>query len=191
MPSLPSLPPPDALGEELRVATAVVAAVLLLQGARFYRLAVVAPGILLGLAGGAALCGALELGHQPTLAICGVLAVVGGVVCHLGERLAVVIAGVLAGLALVVACRPLVASGLPWWAPVAGAGLGGVLGPVLHRAALPFLTSAIATPPVVWAMEWPLSPVALGGVFAVGVIVQLYTGGGGAQKEGSGPRSRG
>jgi hypothetical protein len=177
MPSLPSLPSPTALGPELRIGVGIVAAVLLLQGARFYRVAVIAPGLLGGLAGGLALSRSLDLARDATLVISGVLAVAGAVICHLGERLAVVVAGMLGGVAAIVAIEPLVAGGLPWWAPVAGATVGGVLGPFLHRAALPLLTAAVGAPAVAWAAQWPLTPVVIGGLLVAGVVVQLVTGG--------------
>lgn len=189
MPTLPSLPSPTALGPELRVGVGVVAAVLLLQGARFYRVAVIAPGLLGGLASGLALSHELGLARDATLVISGVLAVAGAVICHLGERLAVVVAGILGGVAAVVGIEPLVQGGLPWWAPVAGATVGGVLGPFLHRAALPFLTAAIGAPAVAWAAQWPLTPVVIGGLTAAGVVVQLLTGGSGPAGAGS-TRSR-
>jgi hypothetical protein len=189
MPSLPSIPSPTALGPELRIGVGLVAAVLLLQGARFYRVAVVAPGLLGGLAGGLALSRELGLARDATLVISGVLAVAGGVICHLGERLAVVVAGMLGGVAATVALEPLVAGGLPWWAPIAGATVGGVLGPFLHRAALPILTAVVGAPAVAWAAQWPMSPVVIGGLVALGVVVQWMTGGSRPEASGS-TRSR-
>jgi len=179
---LPTLPPSTILGPELRVAVGVVAVVLLLQGARFYRVAVVAPGVLGGLAGGLALARQLHLARDASIVIACVLALAGGLICHLGERLAVTVGGVLAGIALTIALEPLVAGGLPWWAPVVGAALGGLASPILHRALLPVLTAVVAAPAVAWVIPWPMTAPVLLGLTAFGIIVQLMTGGSPASK---------
>ncbi|MFZ5480063.1 MAG: hypothetical protein ACOZNI_25080, partial [Myxococcota bacterium] len=134
------------------------------------RLAVVAPGVIAGVGGGVLLARALELGGAGMAAAALSLAVVGGVVCHLTEKAAVVIAGVVGGA---LAGDALSAHAL---APLVGAGVGALLFPALYRRALVVVTSLLGAVTLVAAVGTEHEPVAVVGVAIAGALVQFAWG---------------
>lgn len=158
----------------IRGLAGVAGGLLLLAGARLYRLSVVAPGILGGL-----LVGALLPVSDPTVqaVVAVVLAAVGGLVCHFLERVAIHAVGAVVTAGLTQATWPLVTGvGTPWWAPAAGALVGLLLFPSVFRYLLKWITSLLGALTVAWAAGWSdrLWVVAL--LALAGVIVQTGTG---------------
>ncbi|MDP2309302.1 MAG: hypothetical protein Q8P18_24990 [Pseudomonadota bacterium] len=178
LPDLPDLPSIYAAGPLApRVIAGVAGLLLLLAGRRLYRAAIVLPGLLLGL--GAGIVAGGLLGAVP-MVVAG-LAIAGGVIGALlaayAERLAVVIAGVLAGLGALQVGWPLAASGAPsWWAWPLAAIVGAAVFPFVWRAALVPLTAWIGAVVLVDVAGLPPSPLAVGGLALFGVIVQLASG---------------
>ncbi len=148
----------------------VLGVLLAVAGARFYRLAIVAPGFALGVMGGLEVPGSQEVKLVSAIA----LGVIGAAVLHLLEKAAVRVGGAFltAGLAQVAA--PLV-TGQPneWYVPVAGGVLGLFLFPALYQKLLPVITAIIGGLCVAWSVGVPEDLRVVGGVAAVGVVIQL------------------
>ncbi len=146
--------------------------VLLLAGARVYRLAVVLPGV----AGGALLGLSLTAGAPTSwqLGAAGSLALVGGVVFFLVERLAIALAGAFVAGGAMHALGPLYwPGGEPWYADAAAVALGLLLFPRLYRALLPVITAALGALVVAWSVGQERDAALIGAMTAVGVVVQL------------------
>lgn len=170
--------PPSLHGlEPLRVAAGALSVALLLRGASLYRLAVVAPGVLAGLLAGVTLAQEFGLSPNATLAFAAGGGMAGALLAWLVERVAVMTAGVLVGLAATTLILPLVVAHPPWWVVPAGGMLGALVGPMLYRAALPVVTSVVGAFGLAWAAGWASTPVVIGALFLGGVIVQFATGG--------------
>ena len=173
-----TMQPPSLHGlEPLRIAAGALSVGLLLRGASIYRLAVVAPGVLAGILGGLTLAREFGLASDATLGFAVGGGVAGALLAWLVERVAVMTAGVLVGVAVANLLVPLVVAHPPWWTVPAGGAAGALLGPTLYRAALPLVTSLVGAFGLVWAAGWAPTPVVLGGLFAAGVVVQFATGG--------------
>lgn len=150
-----------------RVAAGLLGAVLMLRGARLYRVAVIAPGVLLGGAAGGLGAAALGLGPPAEAVAAVAVAVVGGVACSFAEAVAVRLAGVFVGAGLAQ-----VWPGAPWWAALVGALAGLLVFPAIWRALLPLLTAAMGTLAVAWAAGHPASPALLVGGTVLGALIQ-------------------
>ncbi len=173
--------------EPLRIAAGALSVGLLLRGASIYRLAVVAPGILAGLLAGLTLAREFGLAPSTTLAFAACGGVAGALLAWLVERVAVMTAGVLVGLAVATMLVPLVVAHPPWWVVPAGGMAGALVGPMLYRAALPLVTSLVGAFGLAWAAGWAPTPVVIGGLFAAGVVIQFATGG---ERKGDAAESR-
>lgn len=171
-----SLPPLATMPE--RVAVGLLAVVLLCAGARVYRVAVILPGVLLGLLAGAVLAPVLPLPPGTGWMVVAGAAVVGGVAAWAVERAVVLAAGAMVGLVAGVLAMPLFLAFTPWWAPVVGAIVGALLGPWMYRKALVVVTSALGALALSWAAGWVPGPWNAGVACAVGVLVQTLAGGG-------------
>jgi uncharacterized membrane protein YeaQ/YmgE (transglycosylase-associated protein family) len=155
------------------VPVGVLGVVLALAGARFYRLAIVAPGFALGVLAGLQVPGGQETRLVAALA----LGIIGAAVLHLLERFAVRVGGAFltAGLAQVAA--PLV-TGQPneWYIPVAGGVVGLFLFPSLYKKLLPVITAIMGGLCVAWSVGAGEDLRVVGSVAAIGVVVQLASG---------------
>jgi hypothetical protein len=160
-----------------RVLAGIAGGLLLFAGGRVYKLAVVLPGLLLGL--GAGVLGGSALGLA--VPVVAVLAIVGGLfgalLCHFVERFAIGVAGVLAGLGAANAAWPLLSTHpAPWylWPIAALVGLG--LFPFIWRLALVPLTALIGAVVVLDAAGAPPNPLYIGGLALLGIVAQLAMG---------------
>lgn len=155
------------------VPVGVLGVVLALSGARFYRLAIVAPGFALGVLAG------LEVpGSEQTRMIAAIaLGVIGAAVLHLVEKLAVRVGGAFltAGLAQIAA--PMF-TGEPnaWYVPVAGGVVGLFLFPSLYKKLLPVITAIMGGLCVAWSVGAAEDLRVVGVVAAVGCVVQIASG---------------
>lgn len=148
----------------------VLGLMLAVAGARFYRLAIVAPGFALGVMAGLEVPGSQEVKLVAALA----LGVIGAAVLHLLEKLAVRIGGAFLTAGLAQVATPLV-TGQPneWYVPVAGGVVGLFLFPSLYQKLLPVITAIIGGLCVAWSLGVPEDLRVVGGVAAIGVVIQL------------------
>ncbi|MFH1463552.1 MAG: hypothetical protein ABIO70_04125 [Pseudomonadota bacterium] len=166
--------------------TGLTGALLLLAGGRLYRLAVVAPGLL----GGVALALMLppDLGPIVISLAAVLLAAVGALICHFLERVAVHLVGAvaMAGLAQI-GWPPLLHEPAPWWGLVLGGAIGLLFFPRIFKALLKVITALLGALVVTWSLDALDGPVTLLGIdlqpwmivtalFVVGLIAQLVTG---------------
>lgn len=157
----------------LRVAVGVISLALLVRGRQIWKLAIAAPGILLGVALGVAFAQWWPLPGAGALVAAGVLGLAGAVAAWMVERAAVVFAGATAGAVLGLVLVPLTGA---WWAPLVGLFAGGVLGPWVYRAMVPVFSAGIGAAGVAWAAAWPRTAIVLGALAAFGLAVQLMSG---------------
>lgn len=166
------------------VPVGVLGLVLALAGARFYRLAIVAPGFALGVLAGLEVPG----GQEARLIAALSLGVIGAGILHLLEKFAVRIGGafLIAGVAQVAA--PLITGRAnEWYVPVAGGIVGLLLFPSLYKRLLPVITAIMGGLCVAWSVGAAEDLRVVGMVSAVGIIVQLASGAkgrGGSDKDG-------
>jgi hypothetical protein len=191
MPAPPPLPanlePYAALFESTpRWITGLTGGLLLLAGGRLYRLAVVAPGVLGGVA--LALMLPQDLGPIVIALAAVLLAAVGALICNFLERVAVHVVGAvaLAGLASV-AWPPLLHEPAPWWGLLAGGALGILFFPRVFKALVKVLTALLGALVLAWSFgvledsvsRWGLTVqpwMIVAALFAVGLIAQVVTG---------------
>jgi hypothetical protein len=191
MPAPPPLPanlePYAALFESTpRWITGLTGGLLLLAGGRLYRLAVVAPGVLGGVA--LALMLPQDLGPIVIALAAVLLAAVGALLCHFLERVAIHVVGAvaLAGLARV-AWPPLLHEPAPWWGLLLGGALGLLFFPRIFKALIKAITALLGALVLAWSFGALEGSVSCWGVtvqpwmivavlFAVGLIVQMVTG---------------
>jgi len=158
-------------GLAMRLLAGVVGGGLALFGARFYPLAVMAPGLLLGAIAGLALTD-LDDGLRAIIAVA--VAAFGALVCRFVERAAVASFGAVLAGGLVYTGWPMVLGGeTPWWAGLIGAIVGVFLFPRAFRALLVPLTACLGALAVAWALNMQDNPAVLGGVAAVGTVLQF------------------
>jgi hypothetical protein len=155
-----------------RALAGLLGVLLLVAGSRFYRVAIIAPGFLAGVALAdrflSGLGGALPLVFAVLLGAGGALA------CHVAERVAVRLVGAVIISGVVHAVAPLVFQrDTPWWwAPVAGA-LGLLLFPRLYERLLPLIGAVLGAICVAWAAGKPQEVGLIGALAAGGLVVQL------------------
>lgn len=158
----------------LRGAVALTGGLLLVAGARLYRLAIVAPGIV----GGVLLASWAPLSPDPLIQALAyvVLAGVGGLACHFLERLAIHAIGALVVAACANAAWPLVTGDpTPWWAPAGGALVGLFLFPPVFRSLVHWVTALLGAAIVAWAAGWSGSLPIILGLALVGGGIQYAT----------------
>ena len=159
-------------GLGLRIVAGLVGATLALAGARFYKLAVMAPGLLLGVVVGLALPDSV---NDPIKAIAAVaVAVFGALVCRFVERAAVASFGAVLSGGAVYTAWPFVMSGeTPWWVALVGALVGVFLFPRAFRALLKPLTACLGALSLAWALAMQDNLLVVGGIAALGTLVQF------------------
>ena len=151
---------------------AVGGALLIVAGARFYKVAVAAPGAILGVLAATHLLQEAEEMTRTIAAIGG--AIVGAMVTGFVEKLAIRLAGALVGAFFADAIWPLVqTTEMPVWAPAAGALVGLILFPVVWRVALKFITPFLGALCIAYAAGYPHHPLLIGGLTIVGALIQL------------------
>jgi len=154
------------------VAVGLASIFFLVRGARWYRLALISPGVIAGGAAGVHLTEGMASEAQ-LLTICA-LAIVGGAILHFAERLAIALLGamVLGGLSQTVAAAWL-ASEPHWGIPVAGAAVGLVIFPRIYKALLPVITSILGALGLAWALDRPDDLLLIGGLSVAGSLAQI------------------
>ena len=176
MPDLPALDFSSIMADPSALARLVVGllgVLLLVAGARLYRLAIVAPGFAAGVLAGLELMASTD----PTTRLVSALAlgIIGAVLLHMVERLAVAAAGALLLAGLAHALSPLVLAGPePWYVPVAAALVGLLLFPRLYKAMLPAITAVLGSLAVAWAVERPEDLVLIGVLSVIGFALQRF-----------------
>ncbi len=158
--------------------TGLSGGMLLVAGGRLYKLAVVAPGVLGGVAG------ALWIGEAagltgPVVAVAAVvLAVAGAVLCRFLERMAVAAIGVIATAGITQLAWPLVTDGAaaPWWGVLLGGAVGLLLFPGIFRSLIRWITALLGALMVAWSVGYSDNVWVVGVLFLVGCVVQAGTG---------------
>jgi len=161
-----------------RLVVGVLGLVLLLAGARLYRLAIVAPGFLLGVF--LAMWGLDEYARKiDDLVRLGVMVgagAVGAFVSWRVEQLAVRIGGSILVAATTHALLPLLWPRAPWFAAPAAGFVGLLLFPSLYRRLLPLITAAIGAIALAWAANRPQDLLMMAGLTVLGAAIQLASG---------------
>ena len=155
-----------------RALIGILGMLLLVAGSRFYRVAIIAPGVLAGVALAdrylSGLGGALPFVFALLLGAGGALA------CHVAEQMAVRLVGAVIISGVVHAAAPLVFHrDTPWWwAPVAGL-VGLLLFPRLYERLLPLIGAILGAICIAWAIGKPQEVGLIGALAAGGLVVQL------------------
>lgn len=161
-----------------RIPVAIVGLVLLLAGARVYRLAVVAPGLLAGVF--LAHEGLALADSKPELwmraAVLGSGGLLGAFVAWRVEQLAVRIAGGLVVAAATHALLPLAWPDAPSWGPLLVGTVGLLIAPSLYRRLLPLITAALGSVAVAWAAGEEQNLLLMAGLTVVGAGIQMASG---------------
>lgn len=165
--------------------TGLSGGLLLLAGGRLYKLAVVAPGVLGGVAG------AMWIGETaglaaPVVAVAAlVLAIAGAILCRLLERLAVHAIGAIALAGVTQLAWPLAMDGqvAPWWGVLLGGALGLLLFPGIFKSLIRWITALLGSLMVAWSLGYHDNVWVVGGLFLGGCIVQAASGRGKERKK--------
>jgi len=167
-----------------RLVVGAVGVVLLLAGARLYRLAIIAPGFLLGVF--LAMWGLDEYGKRvDDLVRLGAMVGAGTVGALLSwriEQLAVRLGGSLLVAATAHALLPLLWPRAPWFAAPAAGFIGLLLFPALYRRLLPIITAGIGAIAIAWAADRPQDLLMMAGLTVLGAAIQLAAGSKGDKK---------
>lgn len=150
----------------------VLSAIVLLFGARMYRLVLITPGVAIGVLVGLRLTQDTSAGTQAVAAVC--LGIVGAAVLAMAERVAVALVGAVIVAGLSHALLPLITSaGFPWYVPAAAGVVGLFLLPSMLRAAIKLLTPLLGATGVCWALGRPDDLRILVGLTLTGAAFQL------------------
>lgn len=167
-----------AYGADGRLLAGILGVLLLVAGARLYRMAVMAPGFLLGVF--AAAWALDEYGRRvDELMRMGILVAVGAVGAFVSsriEQLAVRLCGSLLVAATTHAVLPLVWPKAPWFAAPAAGFMGLLLFPALYKRLLPLITAAVGAIAIAWAADRPTQLLLICGLTVVGAAIQLGSG---------------
>ena len=156
---------------------AILGGVLLcLAGARLYRVAVFAPGALLGLVLAEQATRGMDEGLRIGLTL--LAAVVGGLLAGVVERLAIAVTGaVVGGWAGWVGWLTTQGAEPDWWIPVICAVGGSIVFPLLFRTSLKLVTPLLGALAIAWGLGRPDSLLLVAGITGVGLAIQLGSGG--------------
>ncbi len=160
----------------------LVGLALALAGSRLYRLAIVGPGVAVGAMAGLELAGAV--GFESRMVAAAVLGVLGGLLAHFLERLAIALGGALlcGGLANLVGAMFWTGE-LPWFIPAAGAVIGLLAFPSVYKRLLPLVTALMGALCTAWALGRPDDLRVVGFIAVLGLIVQSVGGGDKSKKK--------
>lgn len=162
----------EAIPLGLRGLSGILGGLLMIAGARLYPLAIMAPGLLLGLGLGLALPETIDPSIRAIAAVA--VAGFGALVCRFVERAAVAAFGAVVTGGLVHAAWPLVmGDATPWWGAAAGAVVGLLLFPRAFKALLIPLTALLGAIALGFALGVQDNLLAIGGMAAAGTIGQL------------------
>ena len=156
------------------VAMLIVGCMLLLIGARVYRVIIIAPGFICGaLVAKEYISGSSEVQLIVTL----VLGLVGAILFTSIEKLAISIVGALLTAGLVFAVAPLFMATVAWYIPVVAGFLGSMVFPYIYKKALPVSTSLLGSLCLCWSVGLSADPVMIGVFWVGGIVLQLILGG--------------
>lgn len=169
--------------QDPRLLVGALGALILLFGARFYRLVLVVPGVALGVLAGVALTPDATPNQTALASLC--LGIIGAVALFFLERLAVSLVGAVLTAGLVRAALPaMMGANLPWYVPVAAGLVGMFLFPRLLRGLIKLISPLLGALLIAWSIGRPEDLRAILGLAAVGALFQLALGrrsGGGGQ----------
>ena len=165
-----------------RLLIGAAALALLLAGAKLYRMALVAPGILLGVFVASSLPATWTFGSKLIVGI--LVSLLSGLLLFFIEKVGVRVAGATIAGWLVWVLWPVVLTvQAPWWA-LAGAALVGLIAfPAIFPTAVRWITSALGALLGAWALNYPTNPLIILGLAAAGVMVQSLTARHGSDEE--------
>lgn len=156
------------------VAMLIVGILLLMIGARIYRLIIIAPGFICGaLLAKQFVSGSPEVQLIVTL----VLGIVGAVLLTSIEKLAISIVGALLFAGLTFAIAPLVMGTVAWFVPVIAGFLGSMIFPYIYKKALPVSTALLGSLCVCWSTGLNEDPIMIAVFWVGGIVLQLILGG--------------
>jgi len=145
---------------------------LTFMGGRLYKLSILVPGIVLGLFIGTLLPTDIDAAIRAVLAV--ILAGLGALICRFVERAAISVFGaVLAGGLSYTVWPVFEGQAAPWYVPALAAAVGLLLFPKLFHALLRPLTALLGGMLVAISLGYPGNPLVIGGVAALGMIVQF------------------
>ena len=145
---------------------------LTFMGGRLYKLSILVPGIVLGLFIGTLLPTDIDAAIRAVLAV--ILAGLGALICRFVERAAISVFGaVLAGGLSYTVWPVFEGQAAPWYVPALAAAVGLLLFPKLFHALLRPLTALLGGMLVAISLGYPGIPLVIGGVAALGMIVQF------------------
>ncbi len=160
--------------EDPTFALGVAGGALLVAGARLYKLAILTPGLAIGVMLGLEITTGASAEVQLIAGLA--LGLVGAGVMLLAERLAIALAGALLLGGLANALTPLLLPGQDaWYVPAAGAVLGLLIFPRLFRALLFILTSLGGALCIAWSAGRPEELPLIGGLWLAGTVIQWLT----------------
>ena len=150
----------------------LLGAVLTFMGGRLYKVSILVPGIVLGLFIGTLLPTDIDAAIRAVLAV--ILAGLGALICRFVERAAISVFGaVLAGGLGFTVWPVFQGQPAPWYVPALAATVGLLLFPKLFHALLRPLTALLGGMLVAISLGYPGNPLVIGGVAALGMIVQF------------------
>lgn len=156
----------------VRGVAAVGGALLVVAGSRIYKLAVAAPGAILGILAATHLLAGADEATKTIAAIAG--AIVGAMLTGFVEKLATRLAGGLVGAFFADALWPVLQpTEMPIWAPAAGGLIGLILFPFVWKIALKFITPFLGALCIAYAAGHPHHPLIIGGLTVLGILIQL------------------
>lgn len=156
----------------MRVVVGAAGLVLAFAGAKLYEVAVVLPGLLLGVTLGVGAGQLFGLAPLPTLLAAAIAGGVGGILAKMFERGALRLVGFVAGLAGLQLAVVYLAAQPAWWAWLLVAGLGALLMPYVWKLVLAPVTGLLGAALVADAAGFPGNPWLVLGVGVVGTGVQ-------------------
>lgn len=155
------------------MALLIVGFLLLILGARIYRLVIIAPGFV---------CGALIAtnyvsGSQEVRLIVTLIAgIIGAIILTKLEKLALAIVGALLTAGLVYAAAPFIGA-MQWYIPVIAGFVGSVIFPFVYKKALPISTALLGALCIGWSTDLSQDPLMICAFWVSGIVVQTMFGG--------------
>lgn len=151
----------------------VLGAAITFLGARLYKLTILVPGIVLGLFIGTLLPTDIDAAIRAVIAV--VLAGLGALLCRFVERAAISVFGAVLAGGLTFTIWPVFQDGAaaPWYVPAIASAVGLLLFPKLFHTLLRPLTALLGGMLVAISVGYPGNPLVIGGVAALGMVVQF------------------
>jgi hypothetical protein len=155
------------------MAMLIVGALLLIAGARIYRLVIIAPGFV---------CGALIAtnyvsgSQEVKLIVTLVAGIVGAIILTKLEKLALAIVGALLTAGLVYSVAPFIGV-VQWYVPVIAGFVGSLVFPYVYKKALPISTALLGALCIGWSTGLSQDPVMICVFWVGGIVVQTMFGG--------------